>query len=402
MFGSQILEVAIGVIFVYLLVSIICTAVREGLEGWLKSRAAYLEHGIRELLHDKGGAGLAAALYKHPLVFSLYSGEYTPGTSKDSVPILAQGTNLPSYIPSKNFALALMDIAVRGPRTETASSDASSPLISLESLRANIRNLENPAVQRVLLTAIDAAQGDLNKAQAHLEAWFDTGMDRVSGWYKRSTQWILFCIGLAIAVLLNVNSIVIAQYLYHNDTARAALVATAQSAATDTAFVSKRADAARTALEGLDLPIGWKGWEWANPCKQGWLATVVTPGFGFLLTAFAATLGAPFWFDVLNKVMVIRSTVKPHEKSQEEASQDHQRKSEPPSAAAAPVSPSPDGATPKSPPTPPPTPPTPQAPINNARAGDAESDVDACDALGAPDATVTTDDKLPEAQGGVQ
>ena len=42
------------------------------------------------------------------------------------------------------------------------------------------------------------------------------------------------------------------------------------------------------------------------------------------MTAFAATLGAPFWFDVLNKVMVIRSTVKPHEKSPEEASEDRQ------------------------------------------------------------------------------
>jgi len=38
----------------------------------------------------------------------------------------------------------------------------------------------------------------------------------------------------------------------------------------------------------------------------------------------AATLGAPFWFDVLNKITVIRSTVKPHEKSPEEASEDRQ------------------------------------------------------------------------------
>jgi hypothetical protein len=55
---------------------------------------------------------------------------------------------------------------------------------------------------------------------------------------------------------------------------------------------------------------------WANSL----LATIL----GWLLTAFAATMGAPFWFDVLNKVMVIRSTVKPHEKSPEEASEDRQ------------------------------------------------------------------------------
>lgn len=46
--------------------------------------------------------------------------------------------------------------------------------------------------------------------------------------------------------------------------------------------------------------------------------------FGWLATALAATLGAPFWFDVLNRIMVIRSTVKPHQKSPEEASEDRQ------------------------------------------------------------------------------
>jgi hypothetical protein len=38
-------------------------------------------------------------------------------------------------------------------------------------------------------------------------------------------------------------------------------------------------------------------------------------------------LGAPFWFDVLNKFMVIRSTVKPYEKSPPEASEDRQNRS---------------------------------------------------------------------------
>jgi hypothetical protein len=43
---------------------------------------------------------------------------------------------------------------------------------------------------------------------------------------------------------------------------------------------------------------------------------------GWAITAFAISLGAPFWFDLLNKFMVIRSTVKPFEKSQPEGSED--------------------------------------------------------------------------------
>jgi hypothetical protein len=71
MLSSGILEVAMGVIFVFMLVSLLCSAVREGLEAWMKTRAAYLEFGIRELLHDRGGEGLAVSFFKHPLIYSL-------------------------------------------------------------------------------------------------------------------------------------------------------------------------------------------------------------------------------------------------------------------------------------------------------------------------------------------
>lgn len=66
MLGSQILEVTIGVIFVFILISIICSAIREGIEAWMKTRAAFLEQGIRELLHDKKGEGLAKSFFHHP------------------------------------------------------------------------------------------------------------------------------------------------------------------------------------------------------------------------------------------------------------------------------------------------------------------------------------------------
>ena len=75
MFGSEILEVAIGLIFVFLHVSVMCSAIREGIESWLKTRAAYLERGIRELLHDVAAepGGLARAFYAHPLIHSLHA-----------------------------------------------------------------------------------------------------------------------------------------------------------------------------------------------------------------------------------------------------------------------------------------------------------------------------------------
>ena len=82
-------------------------------------------------------------------------------------------------------------------------------------------------------------------------------------------------------------------------------------------------------LRSLGLPIGWDdksdpkrnftGWTWKGD-QGGWWEQLQWHWLGWLLTALAISLGAPFWFDLLNKFIVIRSAVKPHEKSPEEES----------------------------------------------------------------------------------
>jgi hypothetical protein len=184
MFGSQILDVAIGIIFVYMVVSIICTAVREGIEAWLKTRAAYLEHGIRQILQDPKGIGLAKDLFEHPLIFGLFTANtYKPGPNREEPTIFQRGTGLPSYIPSHSFAAALLDIVAHGP--QALNSDSGGPPLSLLNVRRGARGIQNPAVRRVVINALDSAQGDLTRAQKAIEDWFDSAMDRVSGWYKR-------------------------------------------------------------------------------------------------------------------------------------------------------------------------------------------------------------------------
>jgi hypothetical protein len=408
MFGSRMLEVVIGVIFVFLLVSIICSTVREVLEARLKTRAAYLEQGVRELLHDTNASGLARSIYEHPLIKGLYGGEYAPSLVTKRQALLARGRALPSYIPSRNFALALMDIAARGPITDVVSGDPDGPALSLESMRNGVPGLQNPAVQRVLLTAIDSARGDIDKAQATIEAWYDSGMDRVSGWYKRSTAWIIFWIALAVAIGLNINTLTIVDYLYRNDSARLALVARAASAAKDSTILGNSFAETKATLDSVRLPIGWSN-DWrtlgavdaSQPASiwSGW----IYPALGLLLTALAATMGAPFWFDLLNKVSVVRSTVKPHEKSREEASEDRQLPAEKDTGSVARelVSPSSGpsattgsaGARPDT---------TRDSPLHRPSPRDAASNEDACDAeLAGGGVVVTADEDLPPARGGV-
>lgn len=337
MFGSEILEVAIGLFFIFLLLSLVASAIREMIEAWLKTRSADLHRGVRELLG--GDDGLTEDLYKHPLVQSLYLDAY-------EVPRFAR-TTLPSYIPSANFALALLDLAARPPASAAAPGTPEPPL-SLAGLQSSVQKVTNPAVRRVLQIAVDRAEGDFARAQANVEAWFNSSMDRVSGWYKRRTQYILFGIGLVVAVVAHVDTIATARYLYHNDIARSAIAVRAEvltaamnkeGGAPDTVSdtLRRRVTAELDSLKAAGLPIGWRT-RTAADSTAGTLSNVLPTSveevgsafqrhiLGWLLTAFAISLGAPFWFDVLNKVMVIRSTVKPHEKSPEEGSEDKQPK----------------------------------------------------------------------------
>ncbi len=387
------LDVAIGIVFVFVLMSTVCSAIREVIEAKLKTRAAYLERGIRELLHDLDGKGVAHSFFNHPLIYSLYSGGYQGAAQRDKERprMLARGGSLPSYIPARSFAIALLDIAAKGPVTDEVSSDPAAPELSIESVRASVLNLKNPPVQRALLAAIDTARGDLDRARANIEAWYDSAMDRVSGWYKRTTHWILFWIALVLAVGLNIDTLAIADYLYRHDSARETVVALAADAVNNQSAGGLAYQEAATQLESLGLPIGWSN-SWQRPGISGpWHESawgIAGPILGWLVTAFAATLGAPFWFDLLNKIMVIRSTVKPHEKSPEEASEDRQRRTAGPQSVAGTASP--------------PSAPTSHAPATRLFTKIGESEWDGCSIVEpAQHDEIAADDELPPARGGV-
>jgi hypothetical protein len=314
MFGSLMLDVAIGMALVYLLLGFVAAAAREGIEILLKNRSTFLRQGIVELLHDES---LTADLFNHPQIAALYRGDYATAKQKKQ---------LPSYIPSRNFALALMDIAVRGrdPLAAVEAGPGSAPL-SIASIRLNVSRIGNPAVQRVMLSALDLSGGDFVRAQAQIEAWFDSAMDRVSGWYKHRTQSILIVTGILVAAAANVDTIRIAHRLYNDPGQRQLAVAMAGSITKDASVSAATqgnaiSDSLATTmlhrLDALELPIGWP-----DPAiSHQWYMRIL----GWLITGFAISLGAPFWFDLLNKMMVVRSTVKPHQKSPEESSEDRQ------------------------------------------------------------------------------
>jgi hypothetical protein len=315
MFGSLIIDVAIGVIFLYLLLSLLCTSIREGIESVVKARAVMLQEGLREILQDPTGNTLVKALYENPLIDCLFRGNYDTKRNLNVNGTAKRRSLLPTYIPAANFARALIDVMVRG-------GTSSSAAITIDSVRQKLTNPSDP-VQRVVLQALDTAT-DLPTLYASLEQWFNNSMDRVSGWYKRETQIILFVIGIVVTVAVNGNTITTANYLFSNKTARDQVVTLATQAVGTGQDKLQQQDSTRfRELVQIGLPIGWH-WDAASrrPWPEGsivkghdWSNVILSSILGWLLTAFALSLGAPFWFDMLSKIVQVRSTMKPKPKA---------------------------------------------------------------------------------------
>ena len=297
MFGLQILDVAIGLIFVYLILALTCTAVNELIAGWLDRRRNNLFQGLRNLLSDptwKGlspGADLVGSFYSHPLIKSLEE----------------NGTK-PSYIPSRTFALTLLDLIAPADATKSRTID---------DVRGALEKLpKDSPIRGALLVMLDDAGDDLKKVQANIEIWFNNSMDRVAAWYKTRTQTIIIIIAVLVVLATNADTLRIGKALSNDQALRDALVAQAQEYV-KTPLPSGTPDASKpaadkveeikknvTAIQTLGVPLGYTG---ETPDGFNWWLSKL---LGLMLTIGAASLGAPFWFDILNKFINVRSVGK--------------------------------------------------------------------------------------------
>ena len=346
---SGILDVAIGLVFIYLLLSLICTALTEAMEGFLKLRGKMLCEGLFELfggLTDSKSSAFLNSFYNNPIIYGLYKGDITIDTVRiEGQPAkLNVSNNLPSYIAPNSFALALLNQIV-----------GNAPM-SLDSL--NLQIAQSPVipdgVKASLSTLIDTADGKLDKAISNIEAWYTSMGDRVGDRYKRHAQFVAFGMALAIAVAGNVDTVIIAKTLMTDSTLRGQIANLAEQFNTAQATKPEIGDKEQNQLEStqmtdnpknpndqgsvntenkneqkhldeitkaqtqelarladLGLPIGWRNTadqRIVPPCDfLPWLEKL----FGWFITTLAVSLGAPFWFDILNRFMNFRATIKP-------------------------------------------------------------------------------------------
>lgn len=407
MFNNIALDVFIGLVFVFLLYSLLATIVQELIAQILNLRAGMLVKTIRILLDDRKETGsnvfvrwlnhigdniyhFFCPLDKNKLSKAFYTVPVIKYLSQSSF------KSKPAYISSNNFATTIINL-LRGNDFDGTEPQMNAiyrtlfeqnQVVSGESTKQVITTIDPETLSQLKQLYIDA-QKDIDRFQALLEKWFDETMERATGWYKKQTQWILLIIGFVFAVSFNIDTIAISTLLAKDETARENLVQLAINSApkydslitklqgsntTDTMpYIRKDANgktdsagiiikdtlylklsneelnnAYKTVHEDMDkanniIGLGWpdedsckicdsiklkltrgkndsattarltkqlqyynsKFYCNGNPYQKGGVVTF----FGWLMTALAISLGAPFWFDLLNKFIQLRSSV---------------------------------------------------------------------------------------------
>jgi hypothetical protein len=285
------------------------------LARWRHRRGQFLRLGLQSVLEDRW---VYLRLLHHPLIVAMY---------RDPRPGVGQP---PSYLPGDTVARALVDVVRMRQQCINAGPNQSTPL-TLQGLRDAVDSArrEGLVIGTALSPLIDRA-GSLTEVFDEITAWYDAGMNRVSGWFKADTQKSLFALGLLVATALNIDAISMATHLARAPQGMDQFVSDTLSAYGQQPVPDSVAElhALRATMTSGELPVGYAclgssqsarrsssdagSGSHATRCIEGLTALgvsgVLLKLVGFLITALAVTLGAPFWFDLASRVTRIRAS----------------------------------------------------------------------------------------------
>jgi hypothetical protein len=231
----------------------------------------------------------------------------------------SQRRSLPSYISSRSFAEAVIDLVVPDAHGQT----------TMTVISRNIGKLPPGTPLKTSLQALASNVGtDVSRFRTAVEHWYDDHMDRVSGWYKRYVAKITLVIGAVLVLLLNINVLTIGRTLYTQSTVSRTISTVAAKGANCPASQTRQdclaaLQAELSAAATAGLPIGWGtvrdctvagarcNWLdqrgiFSRHGNSGWQLVLVL--LGFLIMVIALVPGAQFWFGLLSKLGTLRAS----------------------------------------------------------------------------------------------
>jgi hypothetical protein len=319
---NNYLDTALSLILIFFIFSIIAYIVQEIVAINLNYRGNVLWNSLAQLLdktkttgRDFGNKPVAKDLAKNTDDFF----------SKPEINSLKKNlTKLPSYIPAANFALAMMSMASSKMKTDPVKKDNlfDNVKLGLEKYTATDGDIFE------VMKDLAASSTDIKELQKKIEDWYNDYMDRVTGWYKSHTTITIRLIAIGITLFFNVNVIKLTKEIFINSQLRGTLAGMASNIGQNQQLLNKyenttaridslNATGSKLSIDTLynklnitGLPLGWNGSSMDQVFIKDDTGQSITNIFflliGWGIAAGCISMGAPFWFDMLVKLVNVR------------------------------------------------------------------------------------------------
>jgi hypothetical protein len=346
-----IINVVISLIFIYLIFSLLLSAIQEYITSILEWRAKSLKSNIAQILDgisDFDQSTIAKQLYAKPLInyFNIKGDNWL----KKILPRLRHSQG-PSYINSQFFSASLLEVLREDYNfnwEEYANklsevTDLLEVSLQIANSRKNEQKTENQQLQelqyKLEATKLDKSRAEdlsclppellkilatlarqtkyrvekteltIKEFQKEIAYWFDSSMERASGAYKRNAAGLALLIGFLMVAIGNVDTIYMVNRLYNEPAFSSAISKLAETNCSTSEIAECQKNIQKIQEENLNsLPVGWHyspefPWLQLQQKQQNWGSVLV----GWIISAIALAQGSPFWFELLNKVLNVRN-----------------------------------------------------------------------------------------------
>ena len=354
---SAIIEVGLGLVLVYFVLSIVITQLNNLIVNSLNLRAenlhAWFLRNVADDVRNDLMVGLGVmkrddeAQHKPNIIrrFSNWLGRKLVGILVPGADQHHDSTNVSNITPSV-FTDALLGICAQRCAFAPADQADAAKLHDLTSFVTT-------AVTDSSLAAVLAGARTYDDARSKVTAWFDNAMNHLTAIFKLRVQLIGFTAGLFICIALNVDTLYLARTLWNDPTMRQTVAEAASRTLNNPSAQGAEAPARSVEdltnelqpLLDLRLPIGWEitpvvvcsveelaaqtctptaeavaetsqgsprnlaNFLPANNPTGGWLNFVLYKLAGWILTTFAIMQGSDFWFNLLGRLTAARTNV---------------------------------------------------------------------------------------------
>lgn len=282
---SQMLEVVIGLIFIFYVLGSIVSLVTQWINESLETRGKALEKYLIKIVGDKKVGDLVTLPQMQAL---------RPIRYKNFLSVFNSATEAKKLekIPVAILVDAYFDMAGL---TASAELDAAR-------LTELINKLPDSEGKQAFIQWVNQGVTNLEDLRKRTTAYFSGMMEQAAATFRSNARSFVITLSIAITLLLGVDSIQMVRTLWVNAELRTLAAVKAEMVVQQEGPDATITDLLQE-LSDLTINIGW--WRTELPTDadaMGWIGFIVLKFVGLGLTAMAVSQGSSFWYDLLKKI----------------------------------------------------------------------------------------------------